>query len=224
MWIHQQCRFSHLGTSALVALASIGIPALAGCSSDSPPSSSTPAGTVGSFTPSTSAGTAGSPEDAAASAPPPSPTGSWMPATRTAAKGPTAAAPVPTTSTALTRPLTLDKSVTVRLAGVRATTVTARTPGETSGPAVRVTVSVQNRSASPLDVGSAAVSLKADREALGVGTTAGGPSPLHGAIRPGATATGTYVFMLAPAKDRNVTVNVSYAAGRPAAVFTGRTA
>lgn len=223
MWIHQQCRSSHLGASALVALAIVGAPAIAGCSSDSPPSSSAPVGTTASFTPSTSAG-GGSPADTSGSAPSPSPTGSWTPAARTAAKGPTAAAAVPTTSTALTRPVALDNRVTVRLTGVRATTVTARTPGETSGPAVQVTVNVQNGSSSPLDVRSAVVSLKADGGALGVGTTAGGPNPLHGTIGPGATATGTYVFMLAPAKDRNVIVNVNYAAGRPVAVFTGRTA
>lgn len=168
----------------------------------------------------------GQPGATGSATPPPlvRPTGTWTPPAKTASSGPTAPAPVPTRSAALGSPVALDTRVTVRLAEVSATTVKAVTPGENSGPAVKVTVSVQNRSTAPVDVNSAVVSLTADKGSAGVGTTAGDPKPLAGSVAPGATAKGTYIFMLAPAKDRQVTVSVNYSAGEPVAVFTGRTA
>ncbi|WP_051232472.1 hypothetical protein [Acidipropionibacterium thoenii] len=114
--------------------------------------------------------------------------------------------------------------VTVSLVSVQATSVTAATPGEVSGPAVRVTVRVDNRSKKAIDVSSAVVSLAADKDGYGIGTTAGKPSPLQGSVAPGSTTSGSYVFMLNPAKARPVTISVNYAAGEPIAIFTGRTA
>ncbi|UYG17427.1 DUF4352 domain-containing protein [Brachybacterium huguangmaarense] len=138
--------------------------------------------------------------------------------------GPTAAAPVPTESAALDKPVTFGTGATVSLTKIETITVEAKLPGETAGPAVRVTVSVQNKGDESLDVNSAVVTLSADDGGYGVGTTAGDPHALQGSVEPGSTATGTYVFMLDPAKDREVTISVNYAAGDPIAVFTGRTA
>lgn len=168
----------------------------------------------------------GSPGATGSATPPPltAPTGSWTPPAKGATAGPTAPAAVPTRSAALHSPVALDTRVTVNLVAVSATTVKAVTPGENSGPAVKVTVSVQNRSTAPIDVNSAVVSLTADKGAAGVGTTAGNSLPLKGSVAPGATAKGTYIFMLAPAKGRQVSVSVNYSAGEPVAVFTGRTA
>lgn len=105
---------------------------------------------------------------------------------------------------------------------VSAITVTAETPGEVDGSAVRVTVSARNTSTESQPVDSALVTIVAGDE-LGIGTTAGSPSPLAGEIAPGDAATGTYIFMLDPAADREITVSVNYAAGEPVAVFTGKT-
>ena len=91
------------------------------------------------------------------------------------------------------------------------------------GPALRVSVAARNQSGEPQEVDSAVVTLITDDGEVGVGTTAGSPSPLSGMVEPGATVSGTYVFMLDPASGRNVTVTVNYAAGEPLAVFTGRT-
>lgn len=138
--------------------------------------------------------------------------------------GPTAAAPVPTESAALNKPVTFGTGATVSLTKIETISVEAELPGETDGPAVRVTVSIQNESDDPLDVDSAVITLSADDDGYGVSTTAGDPHPLQGNVEPGSTVTGTYVFMLDPAKDREVTISVNYAAGEPLAVFTGRTA
>ena len=68
----------------------------------------------------------------------------------------------------------------------------------------------------------AVVSLTAADGTLGIPTTAGDPVPLAGAIAPGASTTGSYVFMLDPAAGRTVSVTVNYAAAEPVAVFTGK--
>ena len=174
-------------------------------------------------------GCAGSPfssEDAAApSVPLPSPTGTWSPAPKEAEdapEGPQTPAPVPTQSAAIDEPIEFETGIAVSLVGVESTTVTAATPGEVSGSAVVVELAVANNSTAPTDLGSAVVSLSAADGAYGVGTTAGNPRPLQGALAPGASSSGTYIFMLDPARDREIVISVSYGAGEPLAVFTGK--
>ena len=110
----------------------------------------------------------------------------------------------------------------IEIIAVDAIEVTAETPGEVDGTAVRVTVQAHNESSEPQSVDSAVVTVLASDD-YGIGTTAGDPSPLSGVVAPGDTASGVYVFMLDPAADREVTVSVNYAAGEPVAVFTGKT-
>ena len=211
-----QLRPRHTGRRIAAAIALSCTLLLAGCS-----------GAAASSSSSSSRGPAeGEPGATGTPTPPPlvSPTGTWTPPAKGASAGPTAPAPVPTRSAALNSPVALDTRVTVRLESVSATTVKAVTPGQDSGPAVKVSVSVQNRSTAPVVVDSAVVSLTADKGSSGVGTTAGDPHPLKGSVAPGATARGTYIFMLAPAKGRQITVSVNYSAGEPVAFFTGRTA
>lgn len=117
---------------------------------------------------------------------------------------------------------TVDGGLSIRLASVDPTTVEARTPGEVSGSAVSVTVEVTNNGKATADVTSAYVSLSATDGTFGIPTTAGNPHPLAGGVAPGATASGTYVFMIDAPAQREVTVVVTHAAGSPAVAFTGR--
>jgi hypothetical protein len=169
------------------------------------------------------AGTADAgPSNGASSVPQPSATGTWTPPATDAPEGPKTPAPVPTQSAKIDEPVDFGSGVQVSLVSVKSTSVTARTPGELSGPAVLVTVTVKNDSTDKVNVDSAVVSLTADKGGFGVGTTAGDPKPLAGDIAPGKSTTGTYMFMLDPAKGRSVTVSVNYGAGEPVAVFTGK--
>lgn len=143
------------------------------------------------------------------------------PGTFDGADGPTEAAALPTTTARLDEPIAFDTGVVVEIVALEAIAVTAETPGEVSGPALRVRVAARNDSGQPQEVDSAVVSVVADDGEVGIGTTAGSPSPLAGVLEPGGTASGTYVFMLDPASGRDVTVSVNYAAGEPLAVFTG---
>lgn len=139
-----------------------------------------------------------------------------------AGDGPQTGATLPTEEAALGESIAFDTGITVEIDSVEAIEVEAETPGEESGPAVVVTVTATNGSAEPQEVDSAVVTLTAADDELGIGTTAGSPSPLSGTVEPGQSATGRYVFMLDPAADRAVTVSVNYAAGEPVAVFTGK--
>lgn len=164
------------------------------------------------------------PSSTPSSSPLPSPTGTWTPAASDAATGPASAAPQPTRSADLAEQVVFDTRIGVALESVKTLQVTAETPGEVTGPAVRMSVVVDNDSDAPLDVSSAVVTLAADGDDYGISTTAGDPSPLEGIVPAGGSASGTYVFMLDPAEGREVTIHVTYAAGEPVAVFTGRTA
>lgn len=137
------------------------------------------------------------------------------------ADGPLEAAPLPTTEAALTEPVAFDTGMVIEVAALEPIQVTAQTPGEVEGPALRVTVTARNTSPEPQAIDSAVVMLEAGG-ALGIDTTAGDPSPFSGVVDPGATASGTYVFMLDADADREITVSVNYAAGEPVAVFRGR--
>lgn len=152
---------------------------------------------------------------------PPGATSVPAPGAGDGADGPTEAAALPTTTAPLDEAIEFDTGVVVEIVAVEPITVAAETPGEISGPALRVRVAARNDSGEPQAVDSAVVTVVADDGELGIGTTAGSPSPLSGVIEPGGTAEGTYVFMLDPAAGRDVTVSVNYAAGQPLAVFTG---
>lgn len=120
-------------------------------------------------------------------------------------------------------PIELSTGLVIELDSVSATTVTAATPGEVSGPAVVVKLTARNDSREAADLDSAVVTLTAADGEYGIGTTAGPNTPLAGDLEPGDSASGSYVFMLDPAADRSVTVSVNYSAGEPVAEFSGKT-
>lgn len=186
------------------------IVAAAGCTADPTPSGSP------------SAAEETTPVPSPAATPTPGATQILPPDAGDGSDGPTTPAPLPTTSADIDEPIAFDTGIEVSITDVSAIEVTAETPGEVSGSAVRVTVEVANDSTEPQSFDSAVVTVVAADDTLGIGTTAGSPSPLSGTVDPGATATGTYVFMLDSAADREVTVSVNYAAGEPVAVFTGK--
>lgn len=136
--------------------------------------------------------------------------------------GPTEAPDLPVVEGKLDEDVELPTGVSVSVTSVRATSVKAETPGETSGPAVKVVVAVTNDSEDTYDVDSAVVALYTPDGELGIPTLAGGTDVLSGTLKPGAETRGTYVFMLDPAKGRDIIVSVNYAAGEPVAEFTGR--
>lgn len=173
-------------------------------------------------------GDRGGPTDAAAGTTTAAP--SPVPVTAT----PPPISPSPTRPTAVAtalppsqEPVALDApaqvgDVTVSLTGIEAIQGTASGPGDVAGPALRVTVRLGNGTADPLDLLSVSVGMTYGAAATPA-SPLGDPSAggFAGALTPGGSATGVYVFRV-PADARDaVTVSVGYQPGAPYAVFAG---
>lgn len=99
---------------------------------------------------------------------------------------------------------------------------TATGPGNIAGPALRITVRIENGTDEPVSLGGVAVDLASGRD-LEPASPLNDPSaaPFAGTVAPGEHADGVYVFTI-PEEDRgSVTVSVGYRAGAPLLVFTG---
>ena len=95
-------------------------------------------------------------------------------------------------------------------------------PGETSGPAIRVTVRIENASDEPLDTAFIAVNAYSgpDRVPAPALTKPGG-APFEGTITPGESAEGVFLYTVAADARSDVTIGVDYRAGEPTVVFAG---
>lgn len=98
----------------------------------------------------------------------------------------------------------------------------ARLPGEVSKPALRFTISIENRSESSIELGAVVVNGYSgpNRDPLEIITSPGG-LPFSGTLAPGAEATGVYLFTVSEQARADVTVTVDPRAGEPASVFRG---
>lgn len=137
------------------------------------------------------------------------------------AEGPTEAPPLEEAHAELDESIPLPTGMSVRLDSIETTAISPETPGEIAGSAVIVSVTLENTSEAAQNVDSAVVMVTTSDGEMGIATTAGPNSPLRGDVEPGAEATGSYVYMLEPAKGREVTISVNYAAGEPLALFSG---
>ncbi len=188
--------------------------------------SSTPAG---SSTPTPSAAAPSTPGPAA-SAPSTPPGSALPPPATTAVPAPT---PGSTAETVQAKPevtkkaVELDKpsadgsGVVVRIAGLRAITAKAQLPGEVAGPAVALTVEVENESQRPVDLGAVVVTVLDSEEAPGIEMSAKPADPLSGKLRPGKSTTGVYVFTVDRGRRNPISVNVTLAGAAPVLVFKG---
>lgn len=124
-------------------------------------------------------------------------------------------------SVALDEPVEVAGGVSVALQQIRAGRSTAVAPGEISGPALIVTVSVANNTEEPISLDSSFVSL-VDGDGIVAIPSPGEPArPLSGRLAPAATAEGVYVFTTPSSARQNITVYVSPTAGVPVAQFVG---
>jgi hypothetical protein len=114
--------------------------------------------------------------------------------------------------------------VTARFTSVEAVQAAARLPGEVSGPAVRVSIEIDNGSADTIGVDTVTVTMTDAAGNPASSITADDATPFNGVVLPGEAANGTYLFTV-PADQRNpVTVTVSYSTAAPTLVFTGQVA
>lgn len=115
-----------------------------------------------------------------------------------------------------------DDGVTASVRSVEAIEGTGFGPGNIAGPALRVTVRLDNGTSAPVTLDGVAVDLTTGPE-----KTPASPledpsrAPFSGTVAPGDTAEGVYVFTV-PTDERDlITVSVGYRPGAPLMVFIG---
>lgn len=115
--------------------------------------------------------------------------------------------------------------VTVSLASMEAIDGQATGPGDIAGPALRVTVRIENGSGAVIDLGGVTVNLGYGTDPTPA-TPLGDPSaePFTGSLAPGRSATAVYVFGVPPSERGSVLVEVSHRPGAVRVVFTGAVA
>jgi hypothetical protein len=119
------------------------------------------------------------------------------------------------------QPAAFGDGVTARLSKLEAIDATAMLPGETSGPAVAVTVEVTNGTASPVDVGNVTADLTTTDGGSATQVTTDPASPLEGQLAAGQSRSGVYVFRVAADARSDVDIKVKYSSDTPIVVFAG---
>lgn len=111
--------------------------------------------------------------------------------------------------------------VTARLGSVRSLEAKASLPGETSGPAVALNLSISNGSPATIELASITVDLVDSRGMSSILIHSEPPTELAGSLSAGATAEGTYVFRLDPEMRDNASITVKYSSITPLVTFQG---
>jgi hypothetical protein len=114
------------------------------------------------------------------------------------------------------------EGVTASLAQIESIEGTATGPGNVNGPALRVSVRLQNGTGADLDLDGVAVDLATGRD-LTPASPLDDPSQslFSGTVPAGEAVEGVYVFSVPVDDQDDVTIGVGFTAGAPIAVFSG---
>lgn len=111
--------------------------------------------------------------------------------------------------------------IKVNLTSLRAITSKPQGPGEVKGPAIRVDLRLTNESKKDFDATSVLVTLYDSKNDPG-GEMLGAPHrPLQGVVKPGASATGVWVFNVPPSRRNPVRIMVTLPTDDPVLLFRG---
>lgn len=110
----------------------------------------------------------------------------------------------------------------VSLVSVRATSIKATGPGDSSGPGVLIRLKMVNKTGRSLDTGFVQVNVNNDAGNPGTLVSGSPTDPLGGSVKAGRSAQGTYAFVLDDASSAPVTVSVYVTSGQPVVTFRGR--
>lgn len=128
--------------------------------------------------------------------------------------------PVETVDAGTRKEVTYPGGVTVRIDGVQVVKVKGVGPGQLSGPAAAVKITVSNGSKKSIDPRSTVVTLlRGKDEQVATPSTASPARPFTSAVDPGDSAQGTYLFELPGGKLGSAVVVVQYQTGREVARF-----
>jgi hypothetical protein len=168
--------------------------------------------------PSGAVATSGAPVDETIAPLPPTPTPTGP--TEDVDEPPVALAEVP-----LDAPAAVGNGIVATIASIEAIDGTAVGPGNIAGPALRVTVRIENGTAEDVSLDGVAVNMSygADRAPA---SPLDDPSqvPFTGMVSTGAAGEGVYVFSVPTDARDLITLEVGYQAGAPLLLFTGSAA
>lgn len=99
--------------------------------------------------------------------------------------------------------------------------MTARGPGEISGPGLAVSVEVTNASDADLALDAISVTLTDSAGTPSSYVPVSDSQPFAGTLAPGKSATGTYVFTIPTDKRSPITVGLIYGPSTSVVLFTG---
>lgn len=141
------------------------------------------------------------------------------------ATGPTGdadALPVALPAVPLDAPASADDGMRAEIVAIEAIDGNGSGVGNVSGPALKVTLRLDNATTDPVALDYVSVSLTHGTDQTPAPRLDdSSAAPFTGTLEPGATAQGVYVFTV-PADDRElVTVSVGYRAGLPYLAFSG---
>jgi hypothetical protein len=112
--------------------------------------------------------------------------------------------------------------VTAEIVRIEAVDGVAELPGEISGPALRITVRLNNGTDAPLVLPRVQVDVNAGADrAPGLALTEPGGAPFTGELAPGESADGVYVYGVPLDRRDQVQVLVLYSVEAPIVVFEG---
>jgi hypothetical protein len=114
--------------------------------------------------------------------------------------------------------------VTARITQITPIQATASLPGDLEGPAIAVTIEIDNTSPTPVGLTGAAVTLTDSAGNQAANSSGNSAAPLAGMVVEGGKATGTYVFVVPPDARNPVTITVGYSPSSPTLVFAGEVA
>ncbi|MGY1738731.1 hypothetical protein [Geodermatophilus sp. SYSU D00684] len=203
------------GGAVLVALVALALVLTGGGGDDGTATAATPgATTTATATATPAAPTTAAPEETVAPPPAtPTPTGP----TEDVDEPPPSLPEVP-----LDAPAAVGNGIVATIGSIEAIDGTGVGPGNIAGPALRVTVRIENGTADAVSLDGVAVNLSHGPERTPASPLED-PShvPFVGTVEPGETGEGVYVFSVpADARD-SVTVEVGYQAGAPLLLLTG---
>jgi hypothetical protein len=112
--------------------------------------------------------------------------------------------------------------IVATIPGIDAIQGTAVGLGNVAGPALRVTVRIENGSGVPVSLDGVAVNLAYGPDAVPASPLGDASQrPFAGMLAPGESAEGVYVFRVPSDARSSVTIEVGYQAGAPLLLFTG---
>jgi hypothetical protein len=103
----------------------------------------------------------------------------------------------------------ITRNVVVTVSNIRTTTVSGTGPGEVAGEGVVFSVGVRNQTTASVDVGGFSVTASYGQKIPAIPSDSAPSAPLTGTLRPGAVATGTYVFRMPADQVGSLNIQVS---------------